>query len=207
MNRRTVGLIGSGLAFMALLIDAKGAYQLASLDTSVLVSLQDLWSEPLKDLVLWFTALSGHVAVPVFGIVLMIYLAIRRDWNNLGFAFSALIGSLFLFSFFKAWVGRARPSSMIYDPGLNSFPSGHAAMSTIMGLLVYFIFKSSVSEQRRRLFLLSCFLFPVLISFTRIFLNVHYPTDVVAGVAISMSWIILLTYIYHPDEVSKTKYV
>lgn len=205
MKRRTIGLVGSGLVFLALLIDAMGAYQLAGVDASVLSGLREMWSAPLNEIVLWVTALSGHVAVPVFGIAVLFYLSIRRDWNNLGFSFSALMGSLFLFSFFKAWVGRARPESMLYDPGLNSFPSGHAAMSTIMGLVVYFIFKSSVNEQRRTLFLVGCFIFPVLISFTRIFLNVHYPTDVVAGVAISMSWIILLSYIYHPDEVSKTR--
>lgn len=198
MNRRTVGLVGSGLMFLVLLTDAMGAYHLAGIDARVLASLQGMWSAPMNSIVLWITDLSGHVAVPVFGFGLLIYLGLRRDWNNLGFAFSALIGSLFLFSFFKAWVGRARPESMLYDPGLNSFPSGHAAMSTIMGLLIYFTFKSSVSEQRRTLFLVACFIFPVLISFTRIFLNVHYPTDVIAGVAISMSWIILLSYIYQP---------
>ncbi len=198
MKRRTVGLVVSGLVFLGLLLDAMWAYQLAGVDASVLASFQGMWSGPMNSIVLWITDLSGHVAVPVFGFGLLTYLGFRRDWNTFGFAFSSLIGSLFLFSFFKAWVGRARPESMLYDPGLNSFPSGHAAMSTIMGLLVYFIFKSRVSEQRRTLFLVACFIFPVLISFTRIFLNVHYPTDVIAGVALSMSWIIVLSYIYQP---------
>lgn len=198
MKRRNLGLASSVMIFLVLLYDATSQYQLAHFDLNILKSFETRWSDSLNSIILFITDLSGDVAVPVFGISLLIFLCLKRDWRNVAFVFSALIGSLILFTFLKEWVGRARPETKLYDPGHFSFPSGHAAMSTIMALTIYFIFKSKISPSRQTLFLSSCFIFPVLISFTRVFLNVHFPTDVIAGVAISTSWIIVLSYIYHP---------
>ena len=107
--------------------------------------------------------------------------------------FVIALGSLGLMLMLKLIIHRARPA----DPLLKmvrgySFPSGHALMSMVFyGLLIYII----RHELKNRLVggVISIFLMflILMIGFSRIYLRVHYATDVIAGLAIGFIWLFL----------------
>jgi membrane-associated phospholipid phosphatase len=86
---------------------------------------------------------------------------------------------------------RDRPADPLTDPLTNSsFPSGHAVSAFIFyGLLIYLISKARI--RRAIKYSISCLLviFALLIGFSRVYLRMHYPTDVIAGFCIGLAWI------------------
>ena len=98
-------------------------------------------------------------------------------------------GGFLLNELLKALFHRPRPTTaLIYQYGL-SFPSGHAMMSmAFYGCLAWL----AVQHGRRWGWATALVAFALLIGLTRVFLHVHYPTDVVAGFCGGAAWLVLL---------------
>lgn len=75
-----------------------------------------------------------------------------------------------------------------------SFPSGHATISTALAFAFYMIFKNK-TKYKKTLLILSL-IFPILISFSRVYLNVHYFSDVIAGMALSLFVVAIIALIF-----------
>jgi undecaprenyl-diphosphatase len=93
----------------------------------------------------------------------------------------------------KALVWRVRPSLAVFLEIGGSFPSFHATISLTAYGLFFYILASFYKKQRCLLLSLGVF-FVVLISFSRIYLNVHYFSDVVWWLLLGMSAIILVKF-------------
>jgi len=98
-------------------------------------------------------------------------------------------GGLALNELLKAFFHRPRPTTaLIYQYGL-SFPSGHAMMSmAYYGCLAWLV----VQHTGRWGIATALVAFALLIGLTRVYLHVHYPTDVLAGFAGGAAWLVLL---------------
>ena len=98
-------------------------------------------------------------------------------------------GAVVLNELLKAWFHRDRPTTaLIYQYGL-SFPSGHAMMSmAFYGCLAWL----AVQHRGRWSWAILLISWALLIGCTRMYLHVHYPTDVVAGFAGGVAWLVLL---------------
>ena len=104
----------------------------------------------------------------------------------------------YILQFAIVWVGwgmwnRDRPS-LIADglaaPGLHSFPSGHAVVVTVVyGFLFYLWFRASRSWLERAIVVLFSLTWIGLISMSRLVLGAHWPSDVIAGLAIASIWL------------------
>ncbi len=92
---------------------------------------------------------------------------------------------------------RIRPPDPLIDRLENfSFPSGHATSSFIFyGLLVYLLWKSQLSLSLKYLLGAVLLCFALLIGFSRVYLRVHYPSDVVAGFCIGLAWLALVIWL------------
>lgn len=101
----------------------------------------------------------------------------------------AMAGGAALNELLKAWFHRDRPTTaLIYQYGL-SFPSGHAMMSmAFYGCLAWL----AVQHGGRWGWAMLLISWALLIGCTRMYLHVHYPTDVVAGFAGGVAWLVLL---------------
>ncbi|NEP15403.1 MAG: phosphatase PAP2 family protein [Leptolyngbya sp. SIO4C1] len=107
----------------------------------------------------------------------------------------------YVLQFAIVWVGwglwnRDRPD-LIADglaaPGLHSFPSGHAfVITTVYGLLFYLWFRASRSWLERLLVVLFALVWIGLISASRLVLGAHWPSDVIAGLAIAPLWLVVV---------------
>ena len=92
----------------------------------------------------------------------------------------------------KWWVHRPRPSEVYAHtmPTSFSFPSGHALYSFVFFITLWWIASALVSEIWSRVILSSCLLVVILIGSSRVFLGVHYPSDVLGGYLIAVTWLL-----------------
>jgi undecaprenyl-diphosphatase len=99
--------------------------------------------------------------------------------------------------FMKLFFQRSRPLDPLIDPLKNfSFPSGHATSGFIFyGLLIYLIWKTNFPVFYKYVAAILLFLFALLIGFSRIYLRVHYFTDVMAGFCVGFSWLSLMVWL------------
>jgi undecaprenyl-diphosphatase len=91
----------------------------------------------------------------------------------------------------KAVYGRARPQLVPHDAYVytHSFPSGHAMLSAATFLTLAAILSSLDSRKRFKIFVFSvAILVTVTVGLTRIYLGVHWPTDVLAGWTLGAAW-------------------
>jgi undecaprenyl-diphosphatase len=93
----------------------------------------------------------------------------------------------------KELFGRVRPESPLIAPLYNySFPSGHAGGSFIFfGLLVYLIWKVNLPLFLKLPASVFLILFSLLIGFSRVYLQIHFASDVLAGFILGIFWLIL----------------
>lgn len=133
-------------------------------------------------------------------VLLLVLLAGSILWRNrqklaaylLGFALVLEEGSTFVF---KILADRARPDaalSLIHEGSL-SFPSGHVMRATVIfGLLAYLLYRSYQSSLLRFGIFLGYLIAVVLVAMSRLYLGVHYPSDVLASILLGASLLVLL---------------
>jgi len=92
---------------------------------------------------------------------------------------------------------RIRPPHPLIGPLNNfSFPSGHATSAFIFyGLLAYLIWKTDLPNSLKYIMATLLLLFSLLIGFSRVYLRVHYPSDVAAGFCVGFAWLLLAVYL------------
>ena len=116
----------------------------------------------------------------------------------------------YILQFAIVWIGwgmwnRGRPD-LIADglaaPGLHSFPSGHAVVvTTVYGFLFYLWFRASRSWLERLIVVLFALVWIGLISMSRLVLGAHWPSDVIAGLAIALIWLFFVILAVQKAEV------
>lgn len=118
--------------------------------------------------------------------------------------------SIFLLNLIlKLIVARPRPLNINLIEELGySFPSAHAMVSTAFyGFLIYLIWQTKIHKKWKWLYSILLSILIILICVTRIYLGVHYASDVFGGALIAISYLILFASIvskYLPKEKSST---
>lgn len=94
---------------------------------------------------------------------------------------------------------RPRPEDInLITEGGYSFPSGHSMVSlAFYGLFIYIIFHMRLKKYKRYLYCILLALLTLLIGISRIYLGVHYASDVLAGFAISMAYLIIYIKLFY----------
>ncbi len=117
-------------------------------------------------------------------------------WITLNLIISAILNVLL-----KNLIQRPRPQEyrLIEEYGY-SFPSGHSMVSVAFyGLIAYLIWKKLENKKGRYILSTIFAILPILIGFSRIYLGVHYTSDVLAGLLLSVSYLIIFTTIIKSD--------
>jgi len=162
------------------------------------ISLQmDTLHTPLFDtMMVALTNLNSGMGILVFSVVLMLFLAYQKWYADLWFYFLCIMGAGIALNLIKMIIQRLRPESEILFITSYAFPSGHATMATAMAVAVYFIFIKNVHSKSFHLFLLLfCATWIGMISFSRIYLDVHWVSDVIAGIGLGLFWVTFVVLI------------
>ena len=143
---------------------------------------------------LFITLLGKHQFLVPANLILIFYFLVipDRSWFSIRVAAIA-ISSLMLMLLLKNLFRRKRPLAPLLKAARGrSFPSGHAIMAvTFFGLIIYIIFQA---VQNDLLAAMQAGIFVVLIlliGFSRIYLRVHYTSDVLAGFIIGLIWLLI----------------
>jgi membrane-associated phospholipid phosphatase len=138
-----------------------------------------------------FLAISwaGYQGVIIVDVVLIGVLLALRRWREVTFAGVALLGSALLNLGTKQLFARARPTlwESISPQDTFSFPSGHAMGS--MTLVMVLILLAWDTPWRWTVLVISS-LFGVAVGVSRIYLGVHYPSDILGGWAAAIAWVV-----------------
>jgi undecaprenyl-diphosphatase len=130
-------------------------------------------------------------------IILILSYIIMRDWKRSIEIAVIGIGGFAVNYFMKLWFARERPPDPLIDRLYNfSFPSGHATSALIFyGLCAYLLWKSKIPKVWKWVSAVVLFLFSLVIGFSRVYLRVHFASDVLAGFCVGGAWLILIIFI------------
>ena len=167
---------------------------LSEQDVRVVAWLHVHGSAALDKLMIWASFSGGPAITSAYAAILIVaYLTRRR------IAAALMIGTIVygaaLFNIaVKHLVQRGRPA--LEDPLMTlptySFPSGHAAASTVFGgLICILVWRSGLRGARGAIAIACSVTWVALVGVSRVYLGLHYPTDVVAGAAEGLLWLML----------------
>jgi membrane-associated phospholipid phosphatase len=194
-----------GVLLLALALGAGLLYWLATailsgrsmaFDTSVLFQLHQYQSAKLAHI-----ANLVCMLVTCTSVFILAYWCWRRQWAKALFWFASTAGASLLCGIGKKVMERHRPElwALASKHATFSFPSGHATQS--MAILVALLLLAP-PEKRKTIFALGlpCI---ALVGLCRLYLGLHYPTDIAAGWALALSWCSLLGLLCLPRATSR----
>ncbi len=132
-----------------------------------------------------------------YGAVMLVYL-LRKHWKRALEVAAIGIGGFLINYVMKLSFHRLRPPNPLIEGVTNfSFPSGHATSGFIFyGLLSYLIWKTNIRKRYKYVVATLLILFSILIGASRVYLRVHYTSDVVAGFSIGLAWLLLSVWLF-----------
>jgi undecaprenyl-diphosphatase len=144
------------------------------------------------------TALGYYwVVLPLLGVVIAFYY--REGWKlSATLLLVSTAGSVVLTTVLKSVFRRARPE--LFDSGYQasfySFPSGHATVAVGFYGMLTLVLAYRLQGTARWAVGVSGVIVVLLIGFSRLYLGVHYPTDVVAGYLAALLWLVCVGAVY-----------
>jgi undecaprenyl-diphosphatase len=145
----------------------------------------------LDALMLEITALGTGIVVLMIVAVAALFLILTQHKYPAILLLASTFGGLVLNAVLKLGFDRPRPSVVVaaVHTFSSSFPSGHAMSAAIVYSTVAYLAARLHRDKRARwLVMTGAMVLIALISFSRIYLGVHYPSDVIGGVAIGLAW-------------------
>jgi len=192
-----IGMILFAIIFWLIVIKLQSG-DLQRFDYSIIETVQSTISDQLTSVVKGITFFGGKVWIMTAVIIGAIYFAFIDKVYSFYLVFNCGFGSIFN-RILKVWIHRQRPSfyPIIHESGY-SFPSGHSMNSFVLYITLALILTKLVNSKRK---LLIIWLFSILlvlaIGTSRIYLGVHFPSDVLAGFVAGAFWVCFCSFFIH----------
>lgn len=179
------------LAFgaMAILVSK---HLIVNFDSTIISYVQGFESPILTTTMKFFTYIGGTTPVGVLSLLIIVSLyTVLKHRSELILFIAVIAGSNVLFVTLKLFFHRARPDlHRLAEASNYSFPSGHATMAfALYGSLTYLLWRHMGTRLGRIILISITSLMILTIGISRIYLGVHYPSDIIAGYFISAFWL------------------
>lgn len=191
-------LIGLGAWLFIGLADKVIEGDTRSIDETILLALRNpadltdpLGPPWLEEMGRDYTALGGVAVVGLVTGVVGLYLMLARRWELLWLVVIVFVGSLVLNQMLKASFNRPRPDLVPHGMHVyfTSFPSGHAMLSASVYLTLGALLARLQTQRFQAILLMgTAILVTVLVGISRVYLAVHWPSDVLAGWTAGSMW-------------------
>ena len=178
---RRISQLAAGLSLLVLCALLLGWPRLAALDHGLLELLQSARSEHLDRWLVLVTGMGDSRVQLVAGALLLALLLCFRQRRAAVFAISCLGLTALLVSLLKSLLERPRPQVLLEPLHSFSLPSGHSSASFVFFLVLGVLAGRGQPPRWRITWLLLAGLPAVAIASSRVYLGVHWPTDVLAG--------------------------
>ena len=167
-------------------------------DEATRAAIHQLASPTLTIVMRGFSIIGGTIALTIGTIVVVVRFAMKK-WGREAKLFAiTMAGAALLNITLKLTFKRARPEPFfnLSLPETYSFPSGHSLTSAVFFGALAAILTVRIKSRRARvaIWIVSTLMF-LTIGFSRIYLGVHYTTDVIAGFAAALIWILVVRFV------------
>ncbi|CAN5714069.1 hypothetical protein BH11BAC4_BH11BAC4_15300 [soil metagenome] len=148
---------------------------------------------------------SQNFLLPAYLVLISIFLFYLKKRRDSFMIVAVSITSTAVLFLLKSLLQRQRPLVPLISRAHGySFPSGHTFSSIVFcGILAYIVYKSVQNSLLKWTLIISLFSFAFLIGFSRVYLKLHYASDVIAGWCLGIIWLILAKWILNKMEQTK----
>ncbi|WP_110112231.1 phosphatase PAP2 family protein [Bacillus sp. CGMCC 1.16541] len=207
MKKQIMVILSSLLVFLLIVFIHKTS-SIEAFDIEVLRAVFELRQPWLTPIMIFFTEVgSWYVTAPMwFG--LLIFLLYKREAGAALFITLVYFGSRSLNWLLKEVFERPRPQlSQLIEAGHYSFPSGHAMNSMAFYGALILLIRMYINEQNyvKGVVITLLVWLISLIGFSRMYLGVHYLTDILAGFAMGTAWLFVVFLFYQRTASEKKK--
>ena len=185
-----------GFSFMAIFISGQSIIQI---DQIVISFIQGFESPMLTSIMKFFTYIGSFPSV--FGISLLaslfLYFVLKHRTELLLFGI-VVIGTPLINRMLKQLFHRARPDlHRLIEIGGYSFPSGHAMSAfAVYGILTFLLWRHIPTRLGRTALIMISSIFILMIGASRVYLGVHYPSDIIGGYFASGFWLAISIWFF-----------
>ena len=191
-------VLGVGVLSFMDIADEVGEGETAGIDRAILLMFRvpgdpstPIGGRWLREAVGDITALGGWTVLTLFVLLVVGFLLSLRRWREALVLLVAALGGTALGQTLKGVFGRERPeeSWRLVEAIHTSFPSGHAMMSAVIYLTFGALMARFANRTRVKIFgIVMGLVLTVLVGVSRVFLGVHWPSDVLAGWCVGAAW-------------------
>jgi undecaprenyl-diphosphatase len=159
---------------------------------------QPFGSPAVQDMARDITALGGVTVLTFITLAVVVYLLLIRKYRVMLFVIVAVGGGAIISYLLKMAVNRPRPDlfqhlAYVSDP---SFPSGHSMLSAVTYLTLGALLARLQKSRHVQAYLIGLAIFiTIMVGLSRIYLAVHWPTDVLAGWMAGAAWALICWFI------------
>lgn len=171
----------AGLCALCLLALIVGLPWLTAFDQGLLALVQSSRGAGLDHVMVLVTRLGDFNTQLYCGLLLCGLLLALRQWRALAFAACALLGTALANGLLKSLFARARPDVLLEPLSTFSFPSGHSSAAFAFFLCLAVLAGRGQPPRLRLTWLLIASIPATLIALSRVYLGVHWPSDVIGG--------------------------
>lgn len=193
-----VALLGAGVFAFIQIADEMSEAELDGFDQTLLLAFRnpENLSQPLgppwfQEFMTELTALGGYPLLTIIVAIVVGYLLIARLYGPALFTVLSIVTGTAASHLLKLAYDRPRPDlvEQLVSVHTPSFPSGHAAMSAVVYLTLASLIVRLVDSTAVRVYVLAVAAALTLsIGISRVYLGVHWPSDVLAGWALAVAW-------------------
>lgn len=180
-RQRWAAPLATGLCLALLIALLLGWNQLGELDQGLLTLIQESRNATLDRLMVLITRLGDFNTQLYAGVLLCLLLLLARQWRAALFAIGALAGTGLANGALKELLARLRPEVLLEPLTSYSLPSGHSSAAFAFFLVLGILAGRGQPPRMRLTWLLLACLPALAIALSRVYLGVHWPTDIIAG--------------------------
>ena len=188
-----MSLIGAGLWGFAEIADEIEDGEAHEFDRAVMLAMQG-GPEWLDLVARDITSLGGAAVLVLLTVAALGYLLLVRKWSAAIFVAISIVGGTLISTALKHIFDRPRPDVVPHAVEVTSasFPSGHAMLAMTTFLTLGAVLAEVQPTRSSRVYLISwAVLMALLVGASRVYLGVHWPTDVLAGWCVGSAWALL----------------
>lgn len=196
MKNKTL-IIGAIISLIALVVFIFLAVNITSVDgglyfdKKILSAVHKNINPAVKNFMLTISFIGSAKFYFIIAPFLIWYLIKKKHFIELWSLVATILGSVLLNNVLKISFGRIRPIEFfLVEQSGFSFPSGHSMNTlTFYGMAAYLYLRNKKSSLKKVLIWIALAIFILLMGFSRIYLGVHWPSDIIGGYSAGFIWL------------------